>query len=497
MQSHHVRWIIVLSLALSCISANVQGEEQGDPNNDPVIVHLQTVSGTSLQNGESINGYVISDEAPVSVWWKLVDSETIISTGDITGELTDLDEIDGLLRWGFEFTPPQSSFPCSCKVVVSAIDAYGSSVSATELVFLEDGFTSLSPIINLDRNNADSMISNAIEFSGHVFSYQSSTLEIGLSIDISSSPKCTSDPTIIFQKREIALELVPEMNQNGQFAFDVQLADFQDGSFDAYVFSNEIGSNIFSFQCMSFFVDNSNPTPVIIGHSNLTEGSGIVEFQCTGSFDLNWEDGISSYFWTLKKSTELGSVTIDSSVSYDPTPFMLDTNLSGKYEISLTVTDYAGNFASTTVTVVVNNTPPLAVLSIGGKEYFDGDTVSVNRDLPISLDASGSTDTANDIPTLRYVWRIDNVPFFEGSNRDLSWPDNSTSEFELSLEVIDNNHESSVITIQIKDGSSGFGLPLQFLFLAVSVAFLTYAISIRSKESSAGYNIPKWPSDET
>ena len=287
------------------------------------------------------------------------------------------------------------------------------------------------------------------------------------------------------------------MNQNGQFAFDVQLADFQDGSFDAYVFSNEIGSNIFSFQCMSFFVDNSNPTPVIIGHSNLTEGSGIVEFQCTGSFDLNWEDGISSYFWTLKKSTELGSVTIDSSVSYDPIPFMLDTNLSGKYEISLTVTDYAGNFASTTVTVVVNNTPPLAVLSIGGKEYFDGDTVSVNRDVPISLDASGSTDTANDVPTLRYVWRIDNVPFFEGCNRDLSWPDNSTSEFELSLEVIDNNHESSVITIQIKDGSSGFGLPLQFLFLAVSVAFLTYAISIRSKESSAGYNIPKWPSDET
>ncbi len=497
MLSHHVRWIIALSVALSCISGNVQGEDQDDSSNAPVIVHLETVSGASLQNGESINGYIISDEAPVSVWWKLVDSETIISTGDITGELTDLTEIDGLLRWSFGFTPPPSSFPCSCKVVVSAIDTYGSSVSEAELVFLEDGFTTLSPIINLDRNNADSTISNDIEFSGRVSSYLSSTLEVGFSLEISSSPKCTSDPSIIFQNRQIALELDLEANQNGQFDFVSQLADLQDGSYDAYVFSNEIGSNAFSFQCMSFFVDNSNPTPVIIGGSNLTEGSGIAEFQCTGSFDPNWEDGISSYFWTLKKSTELGSVTIHSSVSDEPTPFMLDTNLSGKYEITLTVTDNAGNFASTTLTVVVNNTPPLAVLSIGGKEYFDGDTLSVDRDLPISLDASGSTDTVNDVPTLRYIWRIDNVPFFEGSNRDLFWPDNSTSKFELSLEVIDNNHESAVITIQIKDESSGFGLPLQFLFLVVSIAFLTYAISRRSKEASAGYNIPKWPSNET
>jgi len=496
-QSNHVCWIIVISIVFSCISINVQGEESEDFASESVIVHLLLVSGSSIQNGDSIHGFVISDELPVSVWWRLIDSETIVSTGEITGDLSDMTEIDGLFRWNFEFTPPQSSFPCSCNVVVSAIDKGGQSFSANKLVFLEDGFSTLSPIVNLDRKDAGAVISDAIEISGSAFAHSSSKLEIGLVLRPSSSPQCSSDPALIFQNREAVLEFDPGANQNGQFDFSSSLKDRQDGSVDAYVFSNEIDSNDFSHQCMSFFIDNTAPTPVIIGPSNLNEGSGLVDFQCTESFDSYWADGIASYFWTLKISSELGSVAIESLVSEEPIPFVLDTNFSGSFEISLTVTDKAGNYASTAIPVHVNNTPPSAVLLIGDTQYFDGDTVAVNREAPIILDASESKDTPNDISTLRYIWRVGNVPFFEGSNRDLTWPDNNTDTFELTLEVIDNDHESTVITIQITDEDSGLGLPLQFIFLFASIAFLTYAISRRSKEVSAGYNIPKWPSNET
>ncbi len=139
----------------------------------------------------------------------------------------------------------------------------------------------------------------------------------------------------------------------------------------------------------------------------------------------------------------------------------------------------------------------MAKLSIGNEEYSDGETISLSKDSTILLDASKSTDTANDQPTLRYIWRVDNVPFFEGKNRELMWPDNNTNQFELTLEVIDNDHDSTIITVLIKDADSGPIIPLQFLLLFVSISFLTFAITRKTKNDASNYRIPKWPSETT
>jgi len=487
----------IIAILIFSISGNVQADDLGQNTQGGTIVHLQEISGSSMQIGDTIDGSIISAEPPVSVWWRLLDSDEIISTGALTNELTGETEIDGLLRWNFQITPTQSSYPCSCKIVVSAIDKYGSSESVTKLLFLEDGPSPMSPIVNLDDTNEDTWISGAIDLRGSTFSHLSSNIEIGVTITISSSPKCSTDPSTLFGNRNIISELDPNLIQNGLFELSNSIDDLQDGSYDAFVFSNDLGSIDFSYQCFSFMADNTIPSPEIIGPTNLDEGTGPVQFQCSSSFDANWENGIVSYFWSLKQTTEIGPVPINSFVSETPIPYALETNSSGLYQLSLTVNDRAGNFATASSPIIVNNTPPVAKLSIGNEEYSDGETISLSKDSTILLDASKSTDTANDQPTLRYIWRVDNVPFFEGKNRELMWPDNNTNQFELTLEVIDNDHDSTIITVLIKDADSGPIIPLQFLLLFVSISFLTFAITRKTKNDASNYRIPKWPSETT
>ena len=78
------------------------------------------------------------------------------------------------------------------------------------------------------------------------------------------------------------------------------------------------------------------------------------------------------------------------------------------------------------------------------------------------VDASSSTDTSNDIDGLRYVWRVDNVPTYEGSSRSIAWPDGVDDDsFVLSIEVIDDDSESSMISVVVVNNSES-GSPPSF-----------------------------------
>ena len=92
---------------------------------------------------------------------------------------------------------------------------------------------------------------------------------------------------------------------------------------------------------------------------------------------------------------------------------------------------------------------------------------------------------------LRYIWRVDNVPTYEGPSRSISWPDTVDGDsFILSIEVIDDDSESSMISIIIVDNSQSGSPPLSILILIISGVFLSYAIFRRSRSDDS--EIPKW-----
>ena len=112
------------------------------------------------------------------------------------------------------------------------------------------------------------------------------------------------------------------------------------------------------------------------------------------------------------------------------------------------------------MTFDVENQHPIARLLIDGEPVYDGDEISISKELSVFVDASFSSDTQNDQNSLRYIWRINNIPVYEGENRDLSWPADVQSEFLLSLEVIDDNSASSMISIKVVDNQSNGSPPL-------------------------------------
>ena len=126
-----------------------------------------------------------------------------------------------------------------------------------------------------------------------------------------------------------------------------------------------------------------------------------------------------------------------------------------------------------------------------GEDYFDNDQVTLSPDSSILVDASSSTDTSNDIDGLRYVWRVDNIPTYEGPSRSISWPDGvNDGSFVLSIEVIDDDSESSMISVIVVDNSESGSPPLSLLILIISGGFLSYSLFRRSKSDDS--EIPKW-----
>jgi hypothetical protein len=134
---------------------------------------------------------------------------------------------------------------------------------------------------------------------------------------------------------------------------------------------------------------------------------------------------------------------------------------------------------------------PIAKLSVDDIEIFDGDSLILLPNQEIDLDASESSDTENDILSLDCIWKVNNVPFYEGCKRTFSWPESvNENEFILSLEVIDNDNLISQISINIKSESSREGTYFSLTFLLFSIIFVSYAFYKRYNIMDE--EIPKW-----
>ena len=139
----------------------------------------------------------------------------------------------------------------------------------------------------------------------------------------------------------------------------------------------------------------------------------------------------------------------------------------------------------------IQNIPPLVRLTIDDVPMENNAQYILPRDATCIIDASGSTDTQNDADSLRYVWRVNNIPTYEGQSREFSWPDGVEGDFLLTIEVIDDDYASSQISVLVKDDSEDPILPLSLILLALSVIFLSYAV-VNMRKLANESDIPKW-----
>ena len=489
--------LVVLLFASPIPGNNVHGE-----NDFPATLSIEIEEGSLINDDITLNAVVSDEFQPYSASWELFDSSSskhYVSVSEFQQGVTS----GSLTEWIFDIhILPETIGSCSCILTVSVIDSNGNSLVESTSVFIEStGFNDehFNPTLHVRESVSDHWYSES-----YILDALSSTVDgnvplFSTIIRSSSTIKCT------YGGLE-SQELVYAVNYNGtlhpslsdiswdgeKLNFKVDLIGFDDGWHDIIIFAqSEIEDSTYSHDCISIRVDNTPPNVIVEIPDELPEGTGLVYLDASSTYDEIWGIQGLRYTWSIN---ELGGSGEEiSQVFSGPDYRSIELSLihSGTYVVSLTVFDNAGNMGLSSTTLEIINIAPTARLTINGEDYFDNDQVTLSPGSSILVDASSSTDTTNDMDGLRYIWRVDNVPTYEGPSRSISWPDTVDDDsFILSIEVIDDDSESSMISIIIVDNSQSGSPPLSILILIISGGFLSYAIFRRSRSDDS--EIPKW-----
>jgi len=161
----------------------------------------------------------------------------------------------------------------------------------------------------------------------------------------------------------------------------------------------------------------------------------------------------------------------------------------------LRITDSGGVYSSAVIEFDIENILPNVIATVSGNPMTDGSTIRLSGSDGWELDASDSSDTENDLASLRCVWKIDYEPLYEGCERTLTWPEEAGLEVILTLDVIDDDEAFTSISVILIHPDSTEPLPYPVIVLLVSALFMLSAIFLRYRSSDDSTGIPTWDSD--
>jgi hypothetical protein len=169
----------------------------------------------------------------------------------------------------------------------------------------------------------------------------------------------------------------------------------------------------------------------------------------------------------------------------------IDLSQSGIFQLNLLVIDAGGQSVSVQQTIVIENIPPIANLTIDSEPIIDGMEIKLTDSEEWHL-AANEYDTSNDISKLRCSWSINDVPVFEGCERILTWPDSSNDHLFLRLDVMDDDGEFDSINVKLINPNASKQFPYHIVVLIISSAFFIFSLFHRSKSNRNNQSIPKW-----
>ena len=202
---------------------------------------------------------------------------------------------------------------------------------------------------------------------------------------------------------------------------------------------------------------------------------------------------------TWSKISPNGQVSTFSEASFiTPASVTLLPDVAGEWSVVLLVRDSAGHLVRTTSTFTVTNAAPVAQVFLDGLQIQQDDVLVAPSGDSWVLNASKTTDTSNDVSSLRFQWFVDGTLIqTQGAVFD-SAQINTTGSHKMELVVIDDDEAESRLAFSLDipqdqvSGSEGmlggnyFTLGLVFI---IGVAGLLLA-KMGSTEPET--SLPKW-----
>jgi len=478
----------LLLASLSACFTSVQGDV-GDVD-DPILISIDIENGAVSDNSITFSGFVEDEIIPSTMIWRVAKDGSDFDGGELKSELEEIPSTSNRLQWFWTFDLEfDKTSECACYVSVIAEDSSGNQVSEMRVVFMIES-ESQSKLTGLTLINPPSGLYQSEEVSvlGWAGSYQSGEFQdIEISIDTVITTSYSEPTALPFSSGDVPVTS-SILLESGVFLIKQSIIENLDGWYRMDVTLSS-GSNSIT-QSFTIKVNNQPPVINIQGVNNEEEFNGWHTFDASQTEDSYWGGLDLYYVWTLRRPSHSGSNPIDVQMGTDLQTYAVNGAVSGNYSLSLTVYDEGGRFSSKVLFFSIENIPPLVSLNIDGQPVVDGQEYNLGNDATVILEASG-VDTDNDKATLRCVWLFDNVPLYEGCNRDFVWPDDSIYRATLTLELIDDDGEVASMEIEMVHPDEVQPFPLALIVLLISALFLGYSIFRRARLSNEP-KIPKW-----
>ena len=454
--------------------------------------------GEIIQDEKVISGTVVSSEEEIEISWEIYNSTGFkYNWGLFDGEseqLTPLSDDYFSMDWEM-MIKSNDYYSCSCEFKVSV--SFDSTIILEETMpfFIsnenypsDSNYTMLieNPLENDWINGNLSIEARISDIAGE----NPSSAQIYVKRYVTFTETCNDEP-IINAENNVYLTF----DDNSFFSYELEMDSKPDGWYELVIIVTKSNDpNLIDFySCLSFKLNNLNPTISISSPpSDITEDSSLMVIDASSSEDPIWSEEILYFIWTCTNSRNNDIIVHEG---YNAQIFELDSSISAYYNIKLEVVDQGGLSSIIEYNFSISNLIPSSKLIINGVSANDGDEINLENLSPILLDGSSSLDTENDLQGLRCIWSINGNVMFEGcENRELTWPENQTSEKELvlRLDVMDDDGAFSSQSVKLMNPNVNDPLPYPLIVLFISFLFLISSIFYRFRKDSENTSIPKW-----
>lgn len=379
---------------------------------------VETAAGSLFEENISISGF--TSVAPLSLTWQMFDSrseKTIMESGTLVnhtiGQHTTFTKVtDERWNWTIKIDA-EGSLSCLCIVEFLALAEDGSSARAFTTLFTESSDGSLPPVGIVHTPNVHTVDDEILQIEGLLSDDSGPGLGLFLEVHLCMQKDCSLwqnwNSSGILPQNGAFTAVVNNWDEDGSFSATLNISNsgldnWDDGIWMGCVIPYDAAVNRGQPMWFRVSMNREAPTASLIGPESAYETEEVL-IDGSGSIDSGWGWQGLQYVWTISKD---GNTRVPYSWEWQEGGILhLDSNLSGNYEIHLTVVDIGGKMNSTSHTVVVHNRAPIMQITLDSVLLQHEEVIRLPEKSSWSFDSSSSFDDELYTTGLTRIWYLD------------------------------------------------------------------------------------------